>query len=167
MKKILTFFLLCLLTIACSSSNEDEVKFDGDVAPSGSSQIVLSIVNTNGDKLLTNGKVNRYDVSVEYKKNDVFVPMEFDYCNPDQSDIVLFDQVLGFRGITNYKLTFPNQQVYYIDVEIDFVPTTSDRNFTYFVKKVYVNNEMIYEGNESASGNKCHGHLMLDLIINE
>lgn len=170
MKKIITFFLLSLFTIACSSSNEHEIKSETP-PPSIDSNIVLSIVNTNGDKLITNGTINRDEVSIEYKKEDVFVPAESSFCNSDQSDVLLFSDVHKFMAkqgrITNFKLTFPNQQVYYIDVELDSIPPTSSGNIKVFIKKVYVNNEMIYEGNESASGNKCSGFLMFDLIINE
>lgn len=170
MRKFLVF-LLPMFTIACSDSNEGR---NAVPPPYSDANIVLSIVDANGEKLMTNGTINREDVVIEYKKGDDYVPAESDFCSQDLSDFLLYGNTYFLQGqeefINNFRLTFPNQQVVYADVHFDFIPYTetgTGSSITY-IKKVYINNELVYEGDLSTIGDRCNNmFLKFDVILNQ
>lgn len=166
MKNILALLFIALITSSCTDSSVENEQ-SATNSPLHTSYLILSIKNTNGDKLLTNGTFAREDVLVEYKRNNEFIPMEFNYCNPDKSDLFLSDPMNTMVGLINYRLTLPNQQVFYIDIEADINPDTPNTLYHNYVKKLYINNELVYEGNGDVLNNSCSGFLMFDLIINE
>ncbi len=171
MKKVLTFLLASVFAVSCSDSNEGN---NATPPPYEDSAIVLSIVDANGEKLMSNGTINRDDVVIEYKKGEEYVPALNHYCSPDLSDFTLYDYTYFLEGqlekVINFRLTFPDQQVVYADVIHGYIPReeTNIHSSMIYVKKVYINNELIYEGDVSTIGDRCNdSFLKFDVIVNE
>lgn len=160
MKNIIYLFFSIFL-LSCSDT--DEVQ---PYAMNRNTNIAIQVLNENGEKVLINGEVNREDVIIQYKKDNTYLPKESTWCNDDKSDFLLADEVYGIQGTTSYKLTFPNQEVFYVDVTIAKEPGD---NLHWFITNVKINDTIVFEGDKSEQGSYCENGagLQIDLVLNQ
>jgi len=163
-KKYMKKLLLLLFSGFLFSCSEAETFDESVPVVSQNVNISLVVLNENGEKVLLNGDLKRDDVSVEYKINNIYEPAATSWCYNDDGGLVLYNRVANDRGTTSCKLTFPNNEVFYIDFSFEKEPG----EFIWFVNNVTINNDVVYEGGSREPGtyNECSA-LQINLVLNQ
>ena len=167
---IYLFFSLFLL----SCSDDGKIEDESSTAVIYPAPVELTILNANGEKVFVTGEFNREDVVVEMTNhNDVFIPdneiMDELFCEEDLSGILLpvynGGKPSSFYTV-KFRITFPNTQVYLVEVDIDKTPNLYAPHW--FNKTIRINGEVVYEGDVSEPGEYCHeSALKLNLVLNQ
>lgn len=168
MKKIIT--IICgILLLSCSEDNE--VNNESSSVLIQPVSVEFTIKSQTGEKLLTDGTLNRNEIIIKEEKNDGSYEVNNEllslFCENDLSGIYLEStKATNANSYTKkYKIELPNQQEY--NIEMDVQKTPNQYTLHWYLKTVRVNSQVIFEGDENQPGEYCHSTLKLDLIINE
>ena len=166
---IYLFFSLFLLSCSDDGKVEDEIA----TAVIYPNNVELTVLNSNGEKVFVIGEMNRGDVVVEMAyRNDEFIQdneIMNEFCEEDLSGIFLplasISKHPSFYTV-KFRITFPNTQVYLVEVDIDKTP--NQYTLHWFNKTIRINGEVVYEGDVSEPGEYCHeSALKLNLVLNQ
>jgi|SRR5690606_22275684 len=162
MKKFV-LFLAGMLCFSCDSSDDNNVEAEPLMGPPN---IELIILNSQEEKLLTTGAINRDELIVERKENGVYVAdneSKESWCEEDKSGIILFVNSKAMDVFENdFRITFPDQSEYYIKIKGEKV---SGNKLHWYLTEVSINEEVVYIGDITEPGTFCGGgFLQLEFI---
>jgi len=170
MKKLICLFFSVLL-LSCSDDSKIEEKTSSVLIHPAA--VELTVLNSIGEKVFVTAELNREDVVVEMTNhNDDFIQdneIMTLFCEEDLSGIYLpvynGGKPANFYTV-KFKLTFSNQRVYLVEVDVEKTP--NPYTLHWFNKTIRINNEVVFEGDVSEPGTYCHDStLKLDLILNQ